>query len=839
MSAEPKTHNSRSRIQTALERLFQKHRIVFWYDEEIRLKSDFESVAIDGVEKVTLENNEFGLKYRMLREHPKQKFLVYKAGPQPADKENWLLDVQLAHADFRTDQASLWLTELELPYEFKAVITGHEFFFNSEKRRQQLKERVASDDTASQIRMKMLGICADSDARIDSVMENLLAELGGKRKDKRLNLIQKCNLDEFLWEQMRRAYSYDIESPTVKDFVIELFKSCYHMEVGGTVRLGNEALVFLKRWKDSRTHETAFEALSEDCASILGIQADLEQRDYKALGEIDYFKLIDKKVLSELASAILNKTVKLGEVKQFIRGRRRGHWYGEHKHIYEAVEQSCLFFDLLDSVSLELESIEQGIKAYTESLYQVDQAYRKFIYHCRRSGQSTLFGQLADQVCKHYTNSFLLPLSDRWQELVDDLPSWKIAGSNAQANFFERSVASVLRKNNKVYVIISDAMRFEIGEELCRLIRQEDRFDASVEHMTTKLPSYTQLGMAALLPHKTLRINADKNATVSVDGQSSAGTENRKKILAKNVGAALAVTADDIISRTKDECRELVRDHDVIYVYQDRIDFRGHKQKTEREVFEAAEEALEELVKVVRKLTSANATNLIVTADHGFIYQDEVEDSDYSGASVTSGKITDTDRRFVLGHDLQINGAARKYTSGDLGLDGDLEVAIPNSINRFRKSGSSTRFVHGGCTLQEIVIPLVSVSKRRESDVSQVGVDVLPGTTTIISTGQLSVAFYQTEPRTDKVRERIIRVGLYAPDGELISDSHELQFDLDSENPRERELKVRLVLSKAADQYNNQQVTLKLEEPVPGTSHHKDFKTITYTLRRSFTSDFD
>lgn len=826
------------RILKALSKLFDKHRIVFWYDDEVTLQADFDAVAIDQVEKVELKNNEFGLKYRMLREQPSQKFLVYKAGPCPPDKENWLLDVQLAHADFRTDQASLWLTELELPYEFKSVVTGHEFFFNSEKRRQQLKQRVNNEDTASQIRMKMLGICADSDARIDSVMENLLAE-SATGKDKRLTLVQKCSLDGFLWEQMRRAYSYDTDNPTVKDFVIELFKSCYHMEVGGTVRLSNEALVFLKRWKDSRTHETAFEALSQECAGILDIQADLEQRDYKSLGEIDYFKLIDKKVLSELAAAVLNKTVKLGEVKQFIRGRRRGHWYAEHRHIYEAVEYACQFFDLLDSVSLDLESLEQGITAYTESLYQVDQAYRKFIHHSRQSGQPTFFDELADQVCKHYSNSFLLPLSDRWQKLVDRLPSWKISGSPSQAEFFERSVGSMLRKNKKMYVIISDAMRFEIGEELCRLIRQEDRFDASVEHMITKLPSYTQLGMAALLPHKTLRINADKNATVSVDGQSSAGTENRKKVLAKGLGAALAIQASEIVSKTKEECRELVRDHDVIYVYQDKIDFTGHKQKTEREVFDAAEEALDELVKVVRKLTSANATNLIVTADHGFIYQDEVEDSDYSGASVTGGKITDSDRRFVLGHDLQITGGARKYSSSDLGLDGDLEVAIPNSINRFRKSGASTRFVHGGCTLQEIVVPLVSVSKRRESDVSQVGVDILPGTTSVISTGQLSVAFYQTDPRTDKVRERIVRVGLYGSDGELISDSHELQFDLDSENARERELKVRLVLSKAADRYNNQQITLKLEEPVPGTSQYKPFKAITYTLRRSFTSDFD
>ena len=134
---------------------------------------------------------------------------------------------------------------------------------------------------------------------------------------------------------------------------------------------------------------------------------------------------------------------------------------------------------------------------------------------------------------------------------------------------------------------------------------------------------------------------------------------------------------------------------------------------------------------------------------------------------------------------------------------------------------------------------MVQVKKRRETDVRAVNVDTMPTTTSVISTGQLSVAFYQSEPVTEKVQARQLRVAIYASDGELISDSHEIEFDLTSENPREREYKIRLVLSKQADNYNQQPVTLKLEEKVTGTSHYKEYKTQQFTLRRSFTSDFD
>ncbi|QEG43429.1 BREX-1 system phosphatase PglZ type A [Roseimaritima ulvae] len=835
------------RINQALGKLFAKHRIVFWYDEEDSLRKDYESVDVAGVEKVEIANNEFGLKYRMLRQQPKQKFLVFKTGGPPEDKENWLLDVQLAHTDFRTDKASLWLTELELPYEFRPLVSRHEFFFNSAKRRDSLKKKVTKNDTLTQVAMKMLGVCADcadNEPRLDSVIENLLAELAKGDGAKRYDLILKCGLDGFLWEQTKNVYQYAADSPTVKDFAIELFKSCYRMDVGGEVRLGSEALVFLKRWKDSRTHEAAFETLSHQCAEMLGIVGDLENRDMKALFELDYFELVDQRILSELASAVAKKTISSGECTQLVRGRRRGHWYAKYEHYYEAVEHAAELLHLLDTLSIQLESLQQGVTAYIQTFYKLDQVYRKFIFHTVKSGGATLLGTLTDEICKRYTNAFLMPLGDRWQELVDGLDKWAIPDSRPQTGFFDKYVRRVLEKNKKVYVIISDAMRFEVGEELCRRVRQEDKFEADLDHMITTLPSYTQLGMAALLPHKTLRIQNDKTPTVAADAVSTSGTTNRNKILSNGArqisqdASAIAVLAREIKDKNTEYFRTLVRDHDVVYIYHDTIDNTGHTQKTEREAFDAAERAINDVIALVRKLTSGTATNVVVTADHGFLYQDEVEESDFSSAEV-AGDISASDRRFMVGRNLQVTGGANLYSSSSLGLDGDLQVAVPKSINRFRKSGSSTRFMHGGSTLQEIVIPVISIKKSRGSDVTAVGVDMIPPPSIVISTGQLAVVFYQSEPVTEKVQARRLRVGLYAPDGELISDSHVLAFDLTSENARERELKVRLLLSKQADNYNQQQIMLKMEEPISDTSQYKEYKSVPFTLRRSFTSDFD
>ena len=94
-----------NRITFALTKLFDRHRIVFWYDAKKELRDDFEAVTIPGIEKLELANNEYGIKYLILRQKPEQKFLLYREGPAPVYLDNWLLDVQLGHGIFRADRA--------------------------------------------------------------------------------------------------------------------------------------------------------------------------------------------------------------------------------------------------------------------------------------------------------------------------------------------------------------------------------------------------------------------------------------------------------------------------------------------------------------------------------------------------------------------------------------------------------------------------------------------------------------------------------------------------------------------------------------------------------------
>ena len=829
-----------TQIKQALDKLFKKHRIVFWYDEKQEFTKDFEALEFDDITKFEIKNNEFYLKHQMLREHKEQKFLLYKNEARPKEYlDNWLLDVEFYSGEFRTDQLAIWLTDLGLGFEFGDVIKEHEMFFVP-TRIEKLKKILTKEDTPRSLRFKMMSIVCSSDIRIDAMLESLLAE-EAKNKDAKYKLLTRCSLDGFLWENVERNYGYSSEKSSIEDFVITLFKDSYFSNFEDTKLLNSDALVFINRWKDSRKNQTSFEVHANNCENTLGIEDDLYNRDFRNLIEIDFFNMIDKKIISDLVRAVSDRKVSAGDITLWVRARRHSHWYDTYADIYKAIDYVAKFIATLDKTVLDVDSLASGVQLYSNNWFNLDKLYRKYIYHMKESKQPTLLDQLTLTIENLYTNNYLLKLSDSWQIHVDKLEKWNIPSYPMQKDFYSKYVEPTLNKNGKIYVIISDALRYEVGDELTSIIRQEDMFEASIEPAISMLPSYTQLGMASLLPNKSIEFSGDEQATVVIDTINARST-NREKILREYIPRSRTIKAKELMGMSKDGengTRALVRDNDVVYIYHDIIDNAG-KLKTEDTVCKAAEDCLVELKQIIRKLTSANATNILVTADHGFIYQNRtIEESDYLGTQAIGEEILYDDRRFVIGKKLNEESSFKKFTSKQLGLNGDIEVLIPKSINRLKKSASSSKFVHGGATLQEIVIPVIKINKKRKSDTTHVDIDIIRGSSSVISSGQLSVTFYQKDAVTDKLLPRVLKAGLYTQDGVLISDKHTLTFDLTSDNTREREMKVRFLLSQNSDDSNGKEVVLKLEEQVGATSHFTEYARMIYQIRRSFSSDFD
>ena len=254
----------RERIAKGLAHQFERHRIVVWNDPTGEMREEFEAVALPDVVKARIANNEFGLKYRILRAEPKTSFLIYRDGARPDDIDNWLLDIELAHGAFRADQIALWRADLALPEQFDALLSEHREFFRAAKRLEKLKARLRNDDTETMVRLRMLAICAGSDGGLDTVLEALLGELA-EGADDALKLIERVGLTDFLWKQTALHYGYRSTAPGVKDFALALFKASYHAALGLESGLAADAQVFFRRWQSNRNATEAFhETLGRD-----------------------------------------------------------------------------------------------------------------------------------------------------------------------------------------------------------------------------------------------------------------------------------------------------------------------------------------------------------------------------------------------------------------------------------------------------------------------------------------------------------------------------------------------------------------------------------------------
>lgn len=829
------------RIAASLRRLFEEHRIVFWYDAAHDMRAEFDALDLEGVTKLEVANNEFGLKHRMLRREPDRRFLLFKDGPEPPMAENWLLDVQLATTVFAADQAAIWLAELGLPLQFEPVVREHLEFFRAKARVDALKARLQPTDTQTQVRLRMLAVCAGADGGLDTVIEALLGELAAGKSDA-LRLIDRSALTPTLWKQAAQAYGYDADEPDFEDFAITLFQSAFSRALGEDGKLNAEALLVFRRWKNNRHWADAFEALSAGYEALLNVPADLAKRDFRSVVGIDHFEAIDRHIIRQIVQSLSAATASATDVLKWVRERRQSHWYSRYEDIYLAIGFATEFQQALATVDLTMTSPADGVSRYVGSWYRLDQLYRKFVYHMQKSGQASLLADLYDAVENRYNTSYVLAVNDAWQDQIASLTEWKIPGYDAQTTFYRQRAAEFRRKDQKVAVIISDALRYEVAEECLRSIRALDRFDAELKPMISALPSYTQLGMAALLPHKDLAMAADGSGDILSSGESTKGLTAREKLLmAGRAGdIAKALKAEDVMNMRNEDGKVLFRDHHIVYIYHNRIDAIGDKLQTEDQLPQAVEDTIDDLTKLVRKLTSANFSNILITADHGFLYQHRaLDESDFAIADPQGQEILFRNRRFVIGRGLALTAGMKHFTAQGLGLSGDLEVLIPNSINRMRVKGSGSRFVHGGAALQEIVIPVIEVGKQREADVGQVEVRILVTGRSLISSGQTAVTLYQVEPVSEKVRPRELLAGIYAADGTLISDEVSLTFDFRSENAREREMPRKFLLSREADRFNNQDVVLKLRERVGKTSHYQDYASHRFELRRGMSTDFD
>lgn len=828
---------SNARISDSLSALFASHPIVFWHDVETEFSSFVDIMSIDGVQLIRVdEKSNLWIKLQ-IEGTPDQRWLLYSNQPEPEPSKDWLLDVRLRSKIFRADSTSILLEDLGLTtISLRTHLKERTKFLRAKDRVDRLKRLVSPTDSAEDLDRKMLAVITRADlpelfAILQRVygtfVSNEAADLSAQPKV--WSDICSNDLEPVFWELVRQLLGYSDAQPSLRDLLIRILVTDFCRGLLGDAprqlahfvlperTLAANASVFVSRWRSDIAQFSSYNALAQAVASELDLAPLLGSLSAEQLIDCMTFEEIELRIVQDLKKRIVDGGgANMDVVRGHIARRRDGHWANpllasandRTKALaacYDALTAAADFFSLkaLHAGGFSFTDASVAFTSYRDELFQFDQLYRHFHTAAdavEPTGWAVLH-ELRGTIESLYSGWFVPQLSSAWAKVMEGptglLSNWSLPGVTAQQNFFKQKIEPFFEGNVKrVFVVISDALRFEVAHELVQQTNSKNRFKASLDGMLGVLPSYTALGMAALLPHKTLAYKVGNAVEVQVDGQTVATLDQRNEHLQSFGG--MAIKAEDLMSLGKDKGRELVRDHRLIYVYHDRIDMIGDKQASETKTFEAANQTVQELSSVLGFIINGlNGSTVLLTADHGFMYQESA--LDLADKSALDEKPTGTliaKKRYLIGTDL---GETTKAWSGNTEIsagttpDGSLDYWVPKGASRFHFAGGA-RFVHGSAMPQEVVVPLVTVreSEAEGSKTRSVSISLLGSTNKVVTNTQ-RFEFIQTDAVSERVLARTVVVSLR--DGEkLISDQQTLTFDSNSQLLDERKRSVFLTI---------------------------------------------
>lgn len=869
MSASP------DRIASSLQAAFAEgHRLVWWQDPEQEFVDYVSELQLEGVQVVQLgQEPALSLKKTLELDAANQTFLLYEPRLPPEPEDDWLLDIRLYAKPFAADKTALLMQALGInQHSLREHLKARARFFASKERTERLKPRLTAEDDATSLDVKMMAVllrCEQSEWL--AVLMHLLtrlAEAEAPDTSESWQQLKKYQLTDTFWQRVKSTFGYHEPEPTLERFLIRLFASDLGHQLQAHLPEPLAALqlpalmrpnvaVFLAKWRDSNQYSVGYDQLSERLARQMSLETALMGVELEPLLDVHTFAVVEKIIAAHLRDRLLGfePGTQLDNERGIAARRQDGYWANQRRsqhaedtraiyhHYYQAVIAASELMELRYEWQhrLTFADAKACFTAYTQELYRLDQKYRQ--YHVAAApveGKSSeVLASLTERVEDLYLQGFLQPLAQAWDGFIGQglLEPWRLQGIPVQHEFYQNFVAPKLEEADarRVFVFISDALRYEVAQELESTLNQRNYVVAELGAQLGVLPSYTALGMASLLPHKTLSYN-DKGEVLA-DGQSTAGLEARKKILAQHKG--LAIKYSDYMALRKDEGRELIKPYQVIYVYHDSIDAVGDKQATEGATFEAATQAITELADAVsRSVNNYNANTLLITADHGFLYRESALDStDKNALDLKPSQAMVSKKRYIIGQNLGHSDQVwHGYTRHTAGSSDDTEFWVPRGMNRFHFVGGA-RFVHGGAALQEVCVPVIRVSHERgknrdQTTTRKVNVTAL-GNNLKITTNQYRFTFLQTEAVAERVKPVTLKIGLYAGD-EAVSNIETATFDSDSEDMNQRQRTVMLTLLNRTFS-SKESYHLKLTDADTGIEHYRTAVRIDL----AFTNDFD
>lgn len=457
------------------------------------------------------------------------------------------------------------------------------------------------------------------------------------------------------------------------------------------------------------------------------------------------------------------------------------------------IGQAALYYAQVRGLgTLKLKSAKEYVEKYTGEFYLVDLYYRRTLeaYHELIAKECPIEQTLADvkrQLDLEYSRITNV-LNLEWLTCVQEKGAWFTeTGLDRQEDFYSQ----VADARVKQVVIVCDALRYEVAMELMQELAKGNHM-ATIGASLAMLPTETKYCKPALLPHHSLELNG---TDVIVDGMLLDTTGQRTRLLEKYREGAVCLKYDDVMNNSGDPSMgELLR-RPLVYIFYDMMDENGHTQSP-FEAIDACRKAIGRLTVLVNRLHSTwKATNVLLTSDHGFLYNDmKFEEKDKH--SVTEPFIEKKTRYYLTGSGKAVEGIVKFPLArvSSVKSAGPVFVAVPEGTNRLAASGGYN-FAHGGASLQEMIIPVIKSVLRKTGKTEKVGVALMSHDLNMVSS-RLKFQLIQSEAVGMTLKGRKVVCCVYNGDDPVTPEKEVTLDSSDSANLDSRVYEMVLNLNK-------------------------------------------
>ena len=444
--------------------------------------------------------------------------------------------------------------------------------------------------------------------------------------------------------------------------------------------------------------------------------------------------------------------------------------------------------------SLTLNTPDEYVMRYQEDYYVVDQLYRQSEELYFKIDPScelfTTIQQVKNNLDQNYAK-LCNRMNLEWTRCIKEAGGMKEVHLLRQYDFYEERIKPIQKK---VVVIVSDALRYEVAQELIGELAKS-RHVATLKPALAMLPTETKYCKPSLLPHNELKLygQGDKQ-DMAVDNHILDTTEKRSDHLQRYRDGAICVPFETVAEYNQDKNREIFK-HSLVYIFHDVIDKTGHDGNA-KQVTQACSEAITELGTMIPKIhASYNVTEVYVTSDHGFLFND-IAFAEKDKHKIEEETLERSSRYYLTTSNKEVNGII-KFPLDEVPAMvnvGDVFVAVPQGTNRLAAPSGGYMFTHGGAAMQELIIPVITSRQERADNKQPVGVMVLDRKLSM-QASRLRFKLLQTEAVSMDMKERIVNVALYYND-EAVTPVKTIPLDKTDPSLDNRKIQVDLTLNR-------------------------------------------